>query len=358
MISVNEPSLGAEEVRAAASVLKDGSLTTAARFGGRHVREFESAAASFVGAKYSVAVNSGTAALQASLLALDVKGGDEVIIPSFTFVATANAVLSVGARPVFADIAGDNYTIDPADVEKKITRKTRAVIPVHLYGNVADVGRISEVAKRNGLPVVEDAAQSLGSTYRKRHTGTFFELGCFSMYPSKVMTSGEGGFVVTNNKNLCRKLQMIRNHGIGARGPQMFGLNLRLSEIGAAIASAQMKKLPRLLNARRRNAARLTELISDLDVRIPSEPSHVRTNWSLYTIAATGRNRIQKSLQQKGIGAAVYYNPPVHRTPFYKSPAALPATEWASRHVLSLPVHPQVTEQDIRHIARSLRAAV
>lgn len=357
-IAINAPFLGREEVRAASSVLKNGLLTSASGAGGTHVRAFEKAAASYVGARYAVAVNSGTAALQASLHALGIKKGDDVLVPSFTFVATANAVASTGARPVFVDITGDNYTVDPGDLAKKITKKTRAVIPVHLYGNVALVEQISEIAAKNSLPVIEDSAQSLGSTFRGKHTGTFFDLGCFSMYPAKVMTAGEGGFVVTDDKDLRDRLLMIRNHGT-ARGhdAKTFGLNLRLPEVSAAIAGIQIKRLPKFLGARRRNADLLTELISNLDVQVPHERKHAKVNWYLYTIATPDRDKIMKKLNRKGIGAAPYYSLPVHRTTFHKRPARLPVTDWASAHVLSLPVHPGVSAAGIELIAKTVRGA-
>ena len=354
-IAINEPSLGTEEIRAISSVLKTGQLTTASSTGGRHVQAFEKAAASYVGAKYAIAVSSGTAALQASLLALNIKRGDKVLIPSFTFLATANAVVSTGARPVFVDIIKDNYTLDPDDLAKKITKKTKAIIPVHLYGNVALVDQISEISKKNNLPVIEDSAQSLGSTLRGRHTGTFFDLGCFSMHPSKVVTAGEGGFVVTDDQGLRDRLLMIRNHGISPSGPQTFGLNFRLPEINAAIANIQMKKLPKFLKKRRRNADYLTKLISGLGVQIPNERRHVNVNWHLYTIAISSRDKILKRLNQKGIGAATYYSLPVHKTPFYQKSVKLPVTDWASTHVLSLPVHPKVSMKNSEYIAKAMR---
>ena len=189
-IAINIPLVGKEEISAVTSILKKGALTSAANQGGKHVQEFEKLASKFVKSKYAVAVNSGTAALQAALYALDIKKGDEVLVPSFTFVATANAVVSTGAKPVFVDILKENFTINPDDIEKKITKKTRAIIPVHIYGNVANIERLSEISKKNNIPIVEDSAQSLGSTYKRKHTGTFFEMGCYSMYPAKVMTAG------------------------------------------------------------------------------------------------------------------------------------------------------------------------
>ena len=355
-IAINVPMMGKEEISAVNSVLKNGALTSSANNGGKHVQEFEQTASSFVKSKYAVAVNSGTAALQAALYALDVKQCDEVLVPSFTFVATANAVVSVGAKPVFVDILKENYTIDPDDLEKKITKKTRAIIPVHLYGNVAQVKRLSEIAKKHNLPIIEDSAQSLGSTYKGKHTGTFFEMGCYSMYPAKVMTSGEGGFVVTNNKKLRDRLLMIRNHGM-VRGydTKIFGLNLRLPEINAAIATIQMKKLPNFLKSRKMNAEFLSKLISDLNVKLPNQRKNENVNWYLYTIATKKRDKVLQKLHKEGIGAASYYPIPVHKTPFYKLKTNLPVTDWAASHVISLPIHPKVTKKNIEFIAKILR---
>ena len=355
-IPINVPFVGKEEIKAVVSILKNGALTSAANQGGKNVQEFEKLASSYVKSKYAVAVNSGTAALQAALYSLDIKKGDEVLIPSFTFVATANAVVSTGAKPIFVDIRKENYTMDPSDLEKKITKKTKAIIPVHLYGNVAFLKEISEIAKKHNLKIIEDAAQSLGSTFNGKHTGTFFDLGCYSMYPAKVMTAGEGGFIVTDNKNLKEKLLMIRNHGmVHGYDTKIFGLNLRLPEISAAIASIQMKKLPRFLKDRKQNANHLSELISDLKINIPNERKFEKVNWYLYTINTSKRNNILKKLNQKGIGAASYYPIPVHKTPFYKQKIQLPITEWAASRVLSLPIHPKVTSKNIEFIAKSLR---
>jgi dTDP-4-amino-4,6-dideoxygalactose transaminase len=337
-------------------ILKDGALTSAAYEGGKNVREFEKLASSFVKSKYAVAVNSGTAALQAALYAVDIKKGDEVLVPSFTFVATANAVVSTGAKPVFVDILGDNYTMDPKDMEKKISKRTKAVIPVHLYGNVAYINRILEISKKHNLKVIEDSAQSLGSTLKGKHTGTFSDLGCYSMYPAKVMTAGEGGFIVTNNKKIHEKLLMIRNHGmVQGYDTKIFGLNLRLPEISAAIAKIQIKKLPIFLKARKKNANLLSQLIADLNIKIPHERNNESVNWYLYTISTSKRNKIIKKLNSKGIGAASYYPIPVHKTPFYKQKIVLPVTDYASSHVLSLPIHPRVSSKNIEFIAKSLR---
>ncbi len=355
-IPINVPNLDKKEIAAIIPILKEGSLTSSARYGGKNVREFEKLAASFVKSKYAVAVNSGTAALQAALYALDLGAGDEVLVPSFTFIATANAIVSTGAKPVFVDIFAENYTMDTKDLEKKITKKTKAIIPVHIYGNVSFIDRILEISKKHNLRVIEDSAQSLGSKLKGRHTGTFSDLGCYSMYPGKVMTSGEGGFIVTNNKKLREKLLMIRNHGmVQGYDSKIFGLNFRLPEISAAIAKIQIKKLPKFLEIRRKNATQLSQLISDFKVKIPKERKNERVNWYLYTISTSKRNKILSKLRSKGIEASPYYSRPVHKTPYYKNKIKLPITDWAASHVLSLPIHPKVSSKTIEFIAKSLR---
>lgn len=352
-VPINLPILGKEEINAVNQVLGSGELTSASRTGGKNVQEFEKLVCEFTKSKYAIAVNSGTAALQAALYSLDIKHGDEVLLPSFTFVATANAVVSVGAKPVFVDILKNNYTMDPADLKRKITRRSKAVIPVHIYGNVAFMDEISEIARMHNLEIVEDAAQSMGSTYKKKQTGTFSTLGCFSLYAAKVMTCGEGGVIVTSKKELRDKLLMIRNHGmIQGYDTRILGLNLRLPELSAAIAKVQMKKLPRFLQARKKNAKILNELLSGLDLILPHQRKYECVNWYLYTIASRFRDKIRIKLNDAGIGASVYYGMPVHKTPFYNKKISLPVTEWASSSVLCLPVHPAVTEPQLHTTAK------
>ena len=360
----NAPLTGREEVAAASAVLRSGALTSAAHEGGEQVRGFESEAASYTGARLAVAVNSGTAALQAALLAIGVGRGDDVLVPSFTFVATANAVVSVGARPVFVDVEEGACTMDPADAEAKMTPRTRAIIPVHLYGNVARMGEIAAAAKRRDARVIEDAAQALGSTLDGRHAGTFGDIGCFSLYPAKViMSGGEGGFAVTDRPRLRDRMRMARNHGMLRGGDaQMPGLNLRMPEMAAAVGRAQLAKLPRFLKARRRNAEMLSGMLAGLDVRLPSPRAGEKVNWYLYTIfAGRRRDALARRLNAAGIGAAAYYSVPVHRMPLYNTASRRPAqplaaTLRAARGVLSLPVHPGVSEADLRKTARIVRS--
>lgn len=354
-IPINLPIIEKDEINEVHSVLTEKSLTSAANTGGKRVQEFENLLASYTKSRYAVAVNSGTAALQAALYALDVKQGDEVLLPSFTFVATANSVISVGAKPVFVDIRPENYTMDPVDLKKKITKRSKVIMPVHLYGNFAYMNEITEIADKHNIEVVEDAAQSLGTTYKRKQSGTFSKMGCFSMYAAKVMTSGEGGAVVTDDKGIFDKLRKIRNHGmLHGYDTRILGLNLRLPEMCAAIAKVQMKKLPKFLAKRKKNAEILNELLSDLNVILPKERDGVNVNWYLYTIATTNRNKLMKQLNSQGIGAAAYYSTPVHKTPFYSKNLKLPITEWAANSVLSLPVNPLVTENQLHYISKIL----
>ncbi len=358
-IPINTPILGTDEIKAIKSILLEGSLTSSSKLGGKNVQELEKLASSYVKSKFAIAVNSGTAALQASLYALDIKNGDEVLLPSFTFVATANSVMSVGAKPVFVDILKENFTMDPIDLKKKITKKSKIIIPVHLYGNVAYIDEISKIAKKHNLKIIEDAAQSLGSTLKGKHTGTFSELGCYSLYPGKVITAGEGGFIVTNNRKLKEKLQMIRNHGmVHGYDTRILGLNLRLPEISAAIAKIQLKKLPNFLRKRRKNAKILSELLSNTGIKIPNERKNEKVNWYLYTITTKRRDHLIKKLNSEGIGATAYYPTPVHKTPFYKKKIKLPNTDWAASHVLSLPIQPLVTTKNLHLMAKIIRAVV
>ncbi|MYB46473.1 MAG: DegT/DnrJ/EryC1/StrS family aminotransferase [Cenarchaeum sp. SB0662_bin_33] len=353
-IRINEPIMDDAEIDAVTSVIKSGVLTSPQFEGGPEVQKLERSVREYTGARHAVAVNSGTVALQASLLALDIKPHSEVIVPSFSYVATANAVKAVGAIPVFADILLNNYTISPDSIRNYITSRTAAIIPVHLYGLVSDIKRIREVAGH--IPVIEDAAQSLGSTIDGAHTGTMAEMGCYSLYPGKVVTAGEGGIIVTNDHNMHERLLAIRNHGNVRGAFETFGINARLPEISAAIGRIQMGKLPMFLYIRRRNAAYLDEYLQSNTVRLPTLRQGENPNWNLYTIYTTARDGLLSKLRQKGIGAAIYYKTPIHRTPHYSSKTSLPNTDEASSSVLSIPVHPGVTPDDTSYMAQLINS--
>lgn len=344
-IRINQPIMDDAEVDAAISVIKSGILTSPEFEGGPEVQKLEKVVCDFTGARHAIAINSGTVALQSSLLALDIGSGDEVIVPSFTYVATANAVKAVGATPIFADISLDNYTINPDSVRDCITDRTAAIIPVHLYGLAANIKQIQEVA--GNIPIIEDAAQSLGSTTHNRHTGTLADMGCYSLYPGKVITAGEGGIIVTNDDHIRERLLAIRNHG-NVRGTfAVFGINARLPEISAAIARVQMRKLPSFLDMRRRNATYLNSHLQNDMVRFPTLQPGESPNWNLYTVAILGRAKLLNVLKQNKVGAAVYYKTPIHRTSHYSSKTSLPKTDEAAASVISIPVHPAVTFDDM-----------
>ncbi|MDW0199926.1 MAG: DegT/DnrJ/EryC1/StrS family aminotransferase [Nitrososphaeraceae archaeon] len=366
MLPINKPQIDDEERQEILKVLDEGILTSASNFGGKRVQDFERLLADFLHVKHAIAVNSGTAALHASILAAGIKESDEILIPSFTFVATANSVACTGAKPVFVDIEKDTYTMDPLDLENKITKKTRAIIPVHLYGHPAKMDEIKEIANKHSIIVIEDACQSLGSTYDGKQTGTLGQMGCFSMYASKVLTSGEGGAITTDSDEFAEKLRMIRNHGmVSGYDTRIIGFNMRLPEISAAIAKTQMKKIQSMLDKRASNARKLGQLLSnkikDKNIVLPHENQRTKYNWYLYTVALNdSRDKVKKFLNDSGIGATIYYDPPVHQTPFYSKfyNRELEITEWASKSVLSLPVHPSITEKDLDFMANKVEEAI
>lgn len=363
-IPINRPLIGEEERRKVDEVLESGILTDATHQGGKYVREFESKCRTLLGVKHVIALNSGTAALHASLIACGVGEGDEVILPSFTFVATANAVVACGGRPVFADIRED-YNMDPADVRRKITRRTKAIIPVHLYGYPAEMDELREMGGRQSVPVIEDAAESLGAEYRGRQTGTLSNAGCFSLYATKVVTSGEGGAVSTNDEEIAEKIRMIRNHGmVEGNDTRVLGYNFRMNEINAAVASAQIDKLSSFIRTRRENASFLTDQIRGVSGATLTQTAEDRTHvWYLYTLRLSkNRGKVLDRLRSRAIGASVYYETPVHHTPLYRklgySKVRLRVTEEAAAHVISVPVHPGLTEQERGHVASELKGAL
>jgi len=363
-IPINIPLLGKEERDAVMAVLDSGLLTNASYGGGKFVKEFEGKLKARVGAKHAMAVNSGTAALHTSLVAYGIGPGDEVIVPAFTFEATANVVLVCGAKPVFVDIKED-YNIDPAEVRKKVNKKTKAIIPVDVYGYPSDLDEIREIADNASAMVIEDAAESLGAEYHGRATGKTDHSGCFSLYATKVITSGEGGAITTDDDGFADRVRLVRNHGMQeGYDTKVLGFNYRMPEIAAAIASVQMDRLDPYIAARRKNSKVLTEQISRLKgVELRQVSSDRRHVWYLYTVfLAKGRDQTMQRLRARGVGAAVYWETPVNRMPLYKrlgyAGLSLPAALGAARHVLSLPVHPGVGEEEIEFVAEEFVKAV
>lgn len=358
MIQINAPQVDEQEIEAVIKVLKSGVLTTGLG-AGPMVTEFENAFAKFAKAKHAIATNSGTAALHSALLAIGVKAGDEVILPSFTFAATAEAVVMTGAAPVFVDINPDTYTISLEAIEKAVTKRVKAIMPVDLYGLPADMRPIREIADKHGLRIIEDAAQAHGASYKGKPLGAFADAACWSFYGSKNMTTGEGGMITTNNDKIAETPRYIRSHGEKEKYKSlMLGHNYHMPEIAAAIGCVQLKKLPALVARRRENAERLAKNLKKAKrLQLPEEPKGFKCSWYLYTVRLKNadrakRDRLVEKLKQKGIGAFVCYVNPIHLMPYYRKfgKYRLPETEKASKQVFSLPVHPGVTAEQIDFI--------
>ncbi len=351
MIPIAKPLIGEEEKAAVMAVLDSGTLAQ-----GPKVAEFEAAFAALVGVRHAIATSSGTTALHLALLAHDIGPGDEVITSPFTFISSANAILFTGAKPVFADIEPDSYNVDPVSIEAKITRRTKALLPVHLFGNPCEMDAIMDVAARHGLAVIEDAAQAHGATFEGRPVGSF-GTGCFSFYPTKNVTTGEGGMITTDDEAIAERCRLLRNHGMKRRyHHQALGYNFRLTDIQAAIGLAQLDKLEQFNRQRVANAHYLTAHLRH--VVTPSVRPGTRHVFHQYTIRVPGdRDALVAALGQRGIGTGVYYPLPIHHQPFYRRLGyddRLPEAEEASRRVLSLPVHPALTRADRETIVKAV----
>jgi perosamine synthetase len=362
MIPINAPQIGKEEIDAVIKVLKSGILTNGLG-AGPMVTKFEKAYAKFAKTKHAIAVNSGTAALHAATMGANIKPGDEIILPSFTFVATAEVVVMMGAKPVFVDIDAETCNISLRKIEKAITKRTKAIMPVDLYGLPSDMQSIREIADKHGLRVIEDACQAHGATYKGKPPGAFSDVACWSFYVSKNMTTGEGGMITTDDDELAEKMWFIRSHGEKEKYKSlMFGHNYRMPEIQAAIGYVQLEKLPKFLAKRRTNAKRLTGILSKTrKLKLPKEPKGYKHSWYLYTVRLKSgdkkeRDKIIEKLKQKGIGVGVYYVNPIHLMPPYKSfgKYKLPETEKAAQQVFSLPVHSGVTTEQIDFIGETV----
>jgi len=341
MIPVAKPILSGEEIEGIRAVLDSGILAQ-----GDVVAEFEDRFAEYVGASHGVATNSGTSALHAALAALGVSEGDEVITTPFTFIATATSILMQRARPVFCDIDPETYNINPDLIAEAVTKKTKAIIAVHLYGLPCNMRPILEIAQDYGLKVVEDACQAHGAEYHGKRAGSLGDVGVFSFYPTKNMTTGEGGIITTSDPKLADKAGMIRNHGQSQRYVHvMMGYNYRMTNIAAAIGLSQLEMLDQFNAKRRENAGYYDK---NLKVKTPFVPDGLKHVYHQYTIEVEGRERFLKHLERHGVGYGVYYPIPVHKQPLFKdyNDIALPNTEAASERVVSLPVHPGLTEEE------------
>ncbi len=360
-IPVSAPFLGREEEEAVLRVLRSGWLAH-----GPEVEAFEREFAEYIGVDYAVAVANGTAALDLLLKAYRIREGDEVITTPFTFIATANAVLYQGARPVFADIDPVTFNIDPERVLELVTPRTRAVIAVHLYGHPADMRALREIAEDHGLILIEDAAQAHGALCCGRRVGSLGDAAAFSFYPTKNMTTGEGGMVVTNDRAVAERVRLLRNHGQAEKYLHVeLGYNLRMTSIAAAIGRVQLRRLEWMNARRRENAEEMTRILRGVEGIVPpAEMPWARHVYHQYVIRVTGgfplsRDELARRLRERGIGTAVHYPRTVPEQPLYRRlgigcPRGCPEAERAAREVLSLPVHPGVSREEARMIAETV----
>ncbi|AXV06424.1 UDP-4-amino-4-deoxy-L-arabinose--oxoglutarate aminotransferase [Euzebya pacifica] len=350
MIHLSSPIIGPEERDAVLRVMVSGMLAQ-----GPEVAAFEEEFSAHVDGRPCVAVSAGTTGLHLGMLALGIGPGDEVIVPSFTFAGTANAVRLCGAEPVFVDIEPDHFNIDPAAVAAAITPRTVAVVPVHLYGHPADMTAINALAARHGLLVVEDAAQAHLASWQGTPVGALGDAAMFSFYPTKNMTTGEGGMVVVKDEAVARRLRLLRNQGMEARyANEIVGFNARLTDLGGAIGRAQLRKVEGWTATRKANAKTLDSRLSGVVTPPVAEgASHV---YHQYTVRSADRDGLLEHLRGAGIGAGVYYPTPVHRLPSFGLSLDLPETERAAREVLSLPVRPDLTDEELEQVVAAVNS--
>ncbi|MHC4627643.1 MAG: DegT/DnrJ/EryC1/StrS family aminotransferase [Planctomycetota bacterium] len=324
---------------------------------GPAVAEFEENVAAYCESKFAVGVSSGTDALLIALMALGVGPGDEVITTPFTFFATAGSIVRVGAKPVFVDVDPDTFNIDPAAIEDKITEKTKAIIPVHLFGQIADMNAVNEIARRHNLAVIEDAAQAIGASRNGTKAGNFGDCGCFSFYPTKNLGCfGDGGLVTTNSEDIAEKVKILRNHG---QDPVYFykviGGNFRLDGIQGAVLGVKLKHLDSWNDKRRQNAALYDSLFADSPVKTPKIDTGNVSIYHQYTVTVPERDKLKEFLAKNQIGSAVFYPKPLHLQDCFTElgyrPGDLPVAERLCNEVLSLPVYPELSEDKIEHVA-------
>lgn len=350
--------MGVEEHRAIERVLSSGMLCQ-----GREVAAFEKEFSALVGGRRCVAVSSGTSALQVGLLSSGIGPGDEVIVPSLTFAATINAIALTGATPVFADVEPETFCLDPASAAAAITRRTAAIMPVHIYGHPANMDTLGELAARQGLAIFEDACQAHLASWRRQPVGTFGTFAAFSFYATKNMTTGEGGMVVCSDEQQTRLVRLLRNHGMKRKyRSEIVGLNARMTDIAAAIGRVQLTKLPMMTRRRRMNAAALNIGLGPLPhVVTPLAAKEAHHVYHQYTIRTKCREAVRRTLRNAGIETIVHYPTPAHRLPPFRSLTAgrnvefaLEETGRACREVVSLPVHPGLSDADLDRIIQAL----
>lgn len=357
-----------EDAEAVSRVIRRGAYWAI----GPEIAEFEQSVASYIGSKYAVAFNSGTSALHAVLLAYDIKPNDEIIVPSFTFIATSNAPLFVGACPVFADV-DDSFGLDPNDVEKKISKRTRAILPIHYGGSPCRIDELRKIAEKHGLLLIEDAAESIGATLNGQKVGSFGDSAMVSFCGNKIITTGEGGMIVTDSGETAERLRLVRSHGRLETEPYFLttktldyislGYNWRIPTLSAALGISQMKKLDKVITLRRRNAGYLTSRLQAVShLEIPESPAECFHVYQMYTVKVKGgrksRDSLKDFLKSQGITTKVYFEP-VHLTQFYRERfgyrgGELPVTERLAGEVLTLPLYPSMSDAEMDYVVEKV----
>jgi len=359
-LPVAEPFLGEKELQYTTECVITGWVSSAGKF----VSQFEEMFADFCGVRYAIATCNGTAALHLALLSLDVGSSDEVIVPTLTFIATANAVMYTGACPVFVDSEKETWNISPEHIEEAITPQTKAIIPVHLYGHPANMDPILYIANRHGLAVIEDAAEAHGACYKNQHVGSIGDVGCFSFYGNKIITTGEGGMVVTDRSDLAERIRILRDHGMSPEQRywhSVMGYNYRMTNLQAALGVAQMEKIDTILKTKRRIAEDYTDGLRDIPgIILPPKAPWAENVYWLYSILVDknafgiGRDDLMTALQSHGIETRHLF-PPVHSQPIYKTGQSLPVAEQISSKGLSLPSQVNLKKDDIEFVVRTIK---
>lgn len=357
---VAEPKFGDAELRYVSECILTGWVSSAGKF----VTKFEEQFSEFCGTKFAVSSSSGTTALHLSLLALGIGPGDEVIVPSFTFISTANAVTFTGAKPVFVDSEPNTWNIDPVEIKKAVTVKTKAIIPVHVYGHPANMDPILDIARECNLAVVEDAAEAHGALYKGKKVGSFGDMGIFSFYGNKIITTGEGGMIVTDNEELAEKMRVLRDHGMDPKRRywhSVLGYNYRMTNIQAALGVAQMERINQIIKQKRINATLYSKGLQDIPgITLPPEAVWAKNIYWLYSILideekfGMSSKELGKQLKKRGIETRPLF-PPVHQQPIYNTGQNLPVSERLSRCGLSLPSSVNLNGDEIERITGEIR---
>lgn len=358
MIPVAEPNLEGNELKYVEDCIKTGWISSI----GEYVTRFEEGFSRYCGVKHGVAVANGTVALHLALEALGIKKGDEVIVPSLTFVATANAVKYTGAKPVFVDSEPRTWNINPGKIEEKITEKTRAIIPVHLYGHPCDMDRIREIAEKHGLVIIEDAAEAHGAEYKNKKTGSLSTISCFSFYGNKILTTGEGGMCLTDDEKLAEKMRQLKDHGMSKEKryyhPQI-GYNYRLTNIQAAIGLAQLERIEQIIETKRKNAKFYNSLLKDVKgITLPVEEPWAKNVYWLYSILIEkdyklDRDRLMAELKAEGIDTRPFFIP-LHKMPYLDEGLKLQVAEDLGMKGINLPSSTKLTKEEIHKIAETI----